>query len=244
MDGIGEKLVDQLLSEGLIDGIADLYELDETKLLSLERMGQKSATNVLNEIDKTRSMTFSKFLQALGLPGIGPELAFAIAVHFQQPTRMMEWVSKSYEEPERIQELTSLEGVGEIVTLQLRDGIKVRSQAIESLLLHLTIQAEQPKIDQGPFVGMTFCVTGTLSEPRKTIQSRIKAAGGKIVGSVSGNLSVLVAGENAGSKLAKAESLGVTVWNEELLTQQILDEPIQEKSTDKAHSEQPTLFDY
>ncbi|MCH1443166.1 MAG: NAD-dependent DNA ligase LigA [Candidatus Poseidoniaceae archaeon] len=244
MDGIGEKLVDQLLSEGLIDGIADLYELDETKLLSLERMGQKSATNVLKEIDKTRSMTFSKFLQALGLPGIGPELAFAIAVHFQQPSRLMEWVSESYQEPERIQELTSLEGVGDIVTLQLRDGIKIRSQAVESLLLHLTIQAEQPKIDQGPFVGMTFCVTGTLSEPRKTIQSRIKAAGGKIVGSVSGNLSVLVAGENAGSKLAKAESLGVTVWNEKLLTQQILDEPIQEKPTEKAHSEQPTLFDY
>lgn len=91
---------------------------------------------------------------------------------------------------------------------------------------------------------MTFCVTGTLSEPRKSIQSRIKAAGGKVVGSVSGNLSVLVAGENAGSKLAKAESLGITVWNEKLLNEQILDELISNEPVDKASSEQSTLFDY
>lgn len=244
MDGVGEKLVDQLLAEGLIDGISGLYDLDEAKLLSLERMGQKSATNVLQEIGKTRSMTFSKFLQALGLPGIGPELAFAIAVHFQQPMLLMKWVDESFEEPERMQELTSLEGVGDIVALQLRDGIKVRSEAIESLLSHLTIQSEQQKTDQGPFAGMTFCVTGTLSEPRKSIQARIKAAGGKVVGSVSSNLSVLVAGENAGSKLAKAESLGVTVWREEFLNQQIRDEPIPNESVDKTSSEQPTLFDY
>ena len=244
MDGVGEKLVDQLLAEGLIDGISGLYDLDEAKLLSLERMGQKSATNVLQEIGKTRSMTFSKFLQALGLPGIGPELAFAIAVHFQQPMLMMKWVDESFEEPERMQELTSLEGVGDIVALQLRDGIKVRSEAIESLLSHLTIQSEQQKTDQGPFAGMTFCVTGTLSEPRKSIQARIKAAGGKVVGSVSSNLSVLVAGENAGSKLAKAESLGVTVWREEFLNQHIRDEPIPNESVDKTSPEQPTLFDY
>ena len=244
MDGVGEKLVDQLLAEGLIDGISGLYDLDEAKLLSLERMGQKSATNVLQEIGKTRSMTFSKFLQALGLPGIGPELAFAIAVHFQQPMLMMKWVDESFEEPERMQELTSLEGVGDIVALQLRDGIKVRGQAIESLLSHLTIQSEQQKTDQGPFAGLTFCVTGTLSEPRKSIQARIKAAGGKVVGSVSSNLSVLVAGENAGSKLAKAESLGVTVWREEFLNQQIRDEPIPNESVDKTSPEQPTLFDY
>ncbi len=244
MDGVGEKLVDQLLADGLIDGIEGLYKLDEAKLLSLERMGQKSATNVLKEIGKTRSMTFSKFLQALGLPGIGPELAFAIAVHFQQPMEMMNWVEESHEEQERMQELTALEGVGDIVALQLRDGISLRSQAIEDLLSHLTIQAEQEKTDQGPFVGMTFCVTGTLSEPRKSIQSRIKAAGGKVVGSVSGNLSVLVAGGNAGSKLAKAESLGVTVWSEDLLNRHINHESASDESADEPSSEQPTLFDY
>ena len=244
MDGVGEKLVDQLLLEGLINGISGLYELDETKLLSLERMGQKSAMNVLQEINKTRSMTFSKFLQALGLPGIGPELAFSIAVHFQQPDEMMKWVETTHDEAERLQELTALEGVGDIVALQLRDGIKVRSQAIADLLSHLTIEPEQQKVDQGPFAGMTFCVTGTLSEPRKSIQSRIKAAGGKVVGSVSGNLSVLVAGENAGSKLAKAEGLGVTVWSEDLFNQQLLDETVAKESTAKGSSEQPTLFDY
>lgn len=244
MDGVGEKLVDQLLAEGLIDGIAGLYELDEAKLLSLERMGQKSATNVLKEIDKTRDMTFSKFLQALGLPGIGPELAFAIAVHFQRPIEMMKWVEESHEKPDRMQELTALEGVGDIVALQLRDGIRVRSKAITGLLSHLTIQSEQKQIDQGPFVGMTFCVTGTLSEPRKSIQSRIKAAGGKVVGSVSGNLSVLVAGENAGSKLAKAEGLGVSVWSEDRFNQHLKSEGESNETPEKSSPEQPTLFDY
>ena len=95
MDGIGEKLVEQLIDEGRISNIPDLYRLDEQMLLSLDRMGQKSADNVLNEIQKSRSMTFSKFLSALGLPGIGPELASAISNHFVQPENLLQWVDES-----------------------------------------------------------------------------------------------------------------------------------------------------
>ena len=89
---------------------------------------------------------------------------------------------------------------------------------------------------------MTFCVTGTLSESRKSIQARIKAAGGKVVSSVSGNLSILVAGENAGSKLAKAEKLEVEVWDEKTLTERLSGELAEEKPT--SSTAQPTLFDY
>ena len=139
-------------------------------------------------------------------------------------------------------ELTSIDGVGEIVALQLRDGIHLRRAFILDLLTQLTITKEAQVVAGGPFEGMTFCVTGTLSESRKSIQARIKTAGGKVVSSVSGNLSILVAGENAGSKLAKAEKLEVQVWDEKTLMEQLSGDLVEEKPT--SPTAQPTLFDY
>ena len=242
MDGIGEKLVEQLIEEGLISGISDLYRLDQPMLLSLDRMGQKSADNVLSEIAKSRSMAFSKFLSALGLPGIGPELATSISNHFGVPAQLLQWVDVALTDASRLSELTSIDGVGDIVALQLRDGIQLRREIVDDLLSLLSIQQEERVAEGGIFDGMTFCVTGTLTEPRKSIQARIKAAGGKVVGSVSGNLSVLIAGENAGSKLAKAEKLGVQVWDEETLLGRISGQPEEQKSSSPVS--QPTLFDY
>ena len=242
MDGIGEKLVEQLIDEGLISSIADLYRLDEYTLLSLDRMGQKSADNVLNEINKSRSMTFSRFLSALGIPGIGPELATSMSYHFQTPEQLFEWIGKTLIDDAEMREITSIDGVGDIVALQLRDGMLHRKDAILDLLTHLVLDKDVRVAAGGPFEGMTFCVTGTLSESRKNIQARIKSAGGKVVGSVSGNLSVLVAGANAGSKLAKAEKLNVTVWNEGTLLQRISESSdINER---KPPTSQSTLFDY
>ena len=242
MDGIGEKLVEQLIEEGLISSIPDLYRLDQPMLLSLDRMGQKSADNVLSEIGKSRSMAFSKFLSALGLPGIGPELATSISNHFGVPAQLLQWVDVALTDASRLSELTSIDGVGDIVALQLRDGIQLRREMVDDLLSLLSIQQEERIAEGGIFDGMTFCVTGTLTEPRKSIQARIKAAGGKVVGSVSGNLSVLIAGENAGSKLAKAEKLGVQVWDEETLLGRISGQPEEQVSPSPVN--QPTLFDY
>jgi DNA ligase (NAD+) len=241
MDGIGEKLVEQLIDENLISSIADLYRLDERMLLSLDRMGQKSADKVLNEIDKSRSMTFSKFLSALGLPGIGPELATAISHHFQTSERLFEWTGRTILDDAEMNEITSIEGVGGIVALQLRNGILLRKDTILDLLSHLTLNMDVRAAEGGPFDGMTFCVTGTLSESRKSIQARIKAAGGKVVGSVSGNLSVLIAGENAGSKLAKAQKLAVPVWNENELLEALGMKGVTNEPTPLV---QPTLYDY
>ncbi|MGB1898166.1 MAG: NAD-dependent DNA ligase LigA [Candidatus Poseidoniaceae archaeon] len=242
MDGIGEKLVEQLIEEGLISSISDLYRLDQPMLLSLDRMGQKSVDNVLSEIGKSRSMAFSKFLSALGLPGIGPELATSISNHFGVPAELLQWVDVALTDASRLSELTSIDGVGDIVALQLRDGIQLRREMVDDLLSLLSIQQEERIAEGGIFDGMTFCVTGTLTEPRKSIQARIKAAGGKVVGSVSGNLSVLIAGENAGSKLAKAEKLGVQVWDEETLLGRISGQPEEQVSPSPVN--QPTLFDY
>ena len=242
MDGIGEKLVEQLIEEGLISSIPDLYRLDQPMLLSLDRMGQKSVDNVLSEIGKSRSMAFSKFVSALGLPGIGPELATSISNHFGVPAQLLQWVDVALTDASRLSELTSIDGVGDIVALQLRDGIQLRREMVEDLLSLLSIQQEERIAEGGIFDGMTFCVTGTLTEPRKSIQARIKAAGGKVVGSVSGNLSVLIAGENAGSKLPKAEKLGVQVWDEETLLGRISGQPEEQESSSPVS--QPTLFDY
>ena len=242
MDGIGEKLVEQLIDEDLVSSIADLYRLDENMLLSLDRMGKKSADNVLNEINKSRSMPFSRFLSALGIPGIGPELATSMSYHFQTPERLFEWIGKTLIDDAEMGEITSIDGVGDIVALQLRDGMHQRKDAILDLLTHLSLEKDVRIAGGGPFEGMTFCVTGTLSESRKNIQARIKSAGGKVVGSVSGNLSVLVAGANAGSKLAKAEKLNLTVWNEETLLQRISERSnVNER---KPPTSQSTLFDY
>jgi DNA ligase (NAD+) len=242
MDGVGEKLVEQLIDEDLITSIPDLYRLDETMLLSLDRMGEKSAKNVLSEIGKSQSLAFSKFLSALGLPGIGPELATSISNHFGVPELLLQWVDAALLDELRLSELTSIDGVGDIVALQVRDGIQLRREMVDDLLSLLSIQQEEQIAEEGIFDGMTFCVTGTLTEPRKSIQARIKSAGGKVVGSVSGNLSVLVAGENAGSKLAKAEKLGVQVWDEQTLLSQISGQT--KEAEPHSSVSQPTLFDY
>jgi DNA ligase (NAD+) len=240
LDGIGEKLVDQLLDAGQIASCADLYRLNLEGLLELERMGEKSATNVLREIEKARSMTLGKFLHALGLPGIGPELAASMARALGGAEGLMAWLDRAHATPESpmfgppndekgkphanneaIRTVLEIDGVGEIVALQFRDGLSQRRALLEDLFGLLSVEDEPVAADGGVFDGMTFCVTGTLSAPRKEIQQRIVSAGGKIVGSVSGKLSVLVAGEKAGSKLTKATSLGVVVWTEDDLTAQL-----------------------
>ena len=236
LDGVGEKLVDQLLDANRIRSCADLYRLSMDDLLSLERMGEKSATNVLREVDKARTMSLGKFLHALGLPGIGPELASAMASSLGDAQGMLSWLDNAHAQPgeasfgpehdesgkphahnQALRQVLDLDGVGEIVALQFRDGLQVRRALVEDLVGLLTIEQEVVKTAAGPFVGMTFCVTGTLSVSRKDIQQRIIDAGGKIVGSVSAKLNVLVAGEKAGSKLTKATSLGVEVWSEDEL---------------------------
>ena len=263
LDGVGEKLVDQLLDANLIASAADLYRLTLAQLLKLERIGEKTAMNVLREIEKARTMTLGKFLHALGLPGIGPELATSLASVLRDAPGLLAWLDRAYALPgetnfgpehdgigkpyshnEAVRNLLDLDGVGEIVALQFRDGLNARRAMVEDLTGLLTIQKEVVKTTDGPLVGMTFCVTGTLSAPRKEIQQRIIDAGGKVVGSVSAKLSVLVAGEKAGSKLTKATNLGVDVWSEaDLNARLVVDNPTDLESIDQANG-QSSLADF
>lgn len=215
MDGIGEKLIEALLDSGLVLTIADLYKLNHSQLTSLERIGDKSAYNVLDELEKTRNMPLSKFLHALGIERIGPEVAMMISQYFISLEKLLVWVEDGDN-----QELTTIDGIGEKVAAIFRDGISKRKELILALseIIDIIDEAESAT---GIFDGKSFCITGSLSRPRKEIALAIKNAGGKVVGSVSGNLDILVAGEKAGSKLAKAESLGVEIWVEEELFSQI-----------------------
>ena len=228
MDGIGEKLIEALLENGLVVSIADLYKLTHSQITSLDRMGDKSAYNVLDELAKTRNLNLAKFLHALGMERIGPEVATTISQHFTSLDKLLHWVDEGDDE-----ELTTIDGIGDKVASIFRGGISNRRDLINELSEIIKITDESQAVS-GKFDGKTFCITGSLTRPRKEISLAIKNAGGKVVGSVSGSLDVLVAGEKAGSKLAKAESLGIQIWNEEELFGQIA-EP---------KAEARTLFDY
>ena len=268
MDGIGEKLVEQLLDGCMISSISGLYELTETQLTSLERMGKKSAQNVLSELSRTKQMTLGKFIHALGISGIGPELAVLFAGHVKTLDGMIDWVDhahaslgdelygpetneigKPYKMNQALRILCEHDGIGEKVAIQVRDGLDQRRKLIQELSHHLILDEEPVITSTGKFDGMTFCITGTLSQPRKAIQLMVKGAGGKVVGSISAKLDVLIAGENAGSKLAKAETLGITIWDEDALSQ-ALNSQTQSNETEKlpetkdAKPSQKSLLDF
>tara|TARA_B110000438_G_scaffold302206_1_gene359210 strand:- start:1547 stop:3598 length:2052 start_codon:yes stop_codon:yes gene_type:complete len=209
MDGIGEKLVDQLCEVKLVKTIPDIYRLTSEQIQSLERMAEKSANNVMNQLDATREMSLDTFLSALGLPGIGPELATAFAGEICTMDSLM---ALSEDDLGR---LIAIEGVGVTVAHSLMTGVTDRSEMLEDFSRILTIsEVAKTEAPSGPLVGLSFCITGTLNRPRKEIALQIKAAGGKVVSTVTGKLDFLVAGENAGSKLEKATRLGVNVLNE------------------------------
>ncbi|MEC8625695.1 MAG: helix-hairpin-helix domain-containing protein, partial [Candidatus Thermoplasmatota archaeon] len=240
MDGIGEKLVDQLLEHGLVAGLEDLYALSTERLMSLERMGATSAGNVMAQIDASRRMPLGRFLHALGLPGIGPELATAMAQHFGSADAVLPWVEramavpgeaafgpaedergKAYDQPKAIRDMCTMDGVGTVVAQAFRDGVSRRRTTVEALLSALDVTDASRPVSGGVLEGRSFCLTGTLTMPRKQAQEAIKAAGGRVVGSVSKALDVLVAGASAGSKLTKAEALGIEVWDEARLEQEL-----------------------
>jgi DNA ligase (NAD+) len=233
MDGIGEKLAEQLCATGLVRTLADLYKLTHQDIAGLERMADRSASNVIDELEASRSMTLSTFLAALGLPRIGPEIASVIATEVGNLETLLELVEKKDEEADMdadgkpnkynpvFDRLISIDRVGETVARLLLDGLDTRSTIVEELSLELDITEESPKQEVGSLLGQTFCITGALSRPRKEVALSIKAEGGKVVSSVSGKLNYLVAGESAGSKLDKANRLGVKILSESELAEMI-----------------------
>ena len=178
LDGIGEKLAEQLCSSGLVSSLADLYRLDERKkeLLSLDRMAEKSANNILKQLENSKSMTLSTFISALGLPRIGPEIATLICSEVETLDELIDMLSHREEAVER---LVKIDRIGEVVANLLLDGISNRKESIIDLHSKIVIVEESKVVSRGMLNGETFCITGTLSRPRKEIALSIKAQGGK-----------------------------------------------------------------
>tara|TARA_B100000676_G_scaffold312385_1_gene386324 strand:+ start:1650 stop:3761 length:2112 start_codon:yes stop_codon:yes gene_type:complete len=235
MDGIGEKLAEQLCSSGLVSNIADLYRLKDrkTELLAFERMAEKSANNILDELENSKSMTLITFISALGLPRIGPEIATLVCSEVKS---LEELIQMSVDRQESIERLVKIDRIGEVVAGLLLDGVSSRRESILDLYDQIEIVQDEAQVEIGVLFGKTLCITGTLSRPRKEIALSIKSEGGKVVSSVSSNLDYLVAGESAGSKLEKAMALEVKILNEseldDLIGGRILSEaPVRRQST-------------
>jgi len=208
IDGLGEAIVEQLLNRGMVKSIADLYSLTEEQLLSLERIGQKTADALLAEIEKSKSAPLNRVLFGLGIRFVGEKTAQLLAEEFGSMDAL---IAASLEELERVNE------VGPRVSQAIReffDEAKNR-ELIEKLRgARLTFTAEKRK-KSSQLEGMTFVLTGTLPNlTREDAQAKIEAAGGRVSGSVSKKTHYVVAGEEAGSKLDKARDLGVNVLDE------------------------------
>jgi len=209
IDGMGHALVDQLLSRGLVHNIADLYQLTEDQLLELERMGKKSASKIIHNIDQSRSQPLERVLNGLGIPFVGERTAQILASHFGS---LDEIANASAEALQEVNE------VGPKVAESIRQFFaEERNRELMERLRGAGLRFTAPKQrkKEGPLTGLTFVLTGTLPTlKREEAKERIEAAGGKVAGSVSSKTSYVVAGEDAGSKLDKARQLSVPILDE------------------------------
>jgi DNA ligase (NAD+) len=205
---MGDKLCQQLVATGLVKNYADLYRLDVTTLTGLERLGEKSAQNLVEALERSKKTTLRRFLYALGIRHVGEATAKALADHFRD-VRAMYAAS-----PE---ELTRVKDVGPAMAEEIHAFLaEPQNQKVIEDLLAQGVTPEPPaEVKGGTFAGKTVVLTGTLSSlTREQAKEEIERRGGKVSGSVSKKTDFVVAGEDAGSKLKKAAELGVRVLDE------------------------------
>jgi len=216
IDGVGDALVEQLVDRKLVAGVADLYDLTVDKLVELERMGRKSATNIVANIEKSKKNPLPRVLAALGIRFVGERTAVFLAEHFGS----MERIAAA-----ELDELQDAEEVGPKVAESIFQFFREphNQELLDRLRaagLRFDYQSTRPR--GGPLQGMTFVLTGTLpSLSRDDAKKLIEMAGGKVSGAVSKKTNYVVAGEDAGSKLIKARDLGVKIVDEQQLFQLI-----------------------
>ncbi|TMO23701.1 NAD-dependent DNA ligase LigA [Pseudoalteromonas sp. S4492] len=210
VDGLGDKIVDQLVDRELIKTPADLFILKQGHFESLERMGPKSAKNLVNALQDAKQTTLAKFLYSLGIREVGEATAQNLANHFLT----LEKITQA-----SVDALTEVSDVGEIVAKHVRGFFsEEHNMAVVNALVEQGIhwpELTAPSADAQPLAGLTYVLTGTLSElNRNDAKARLQALGAKVSGSVSAKTDALIAGEKAGSKLTKAQDLGIDVLTE------------------------------
>jgi len=209
IDGLGPKQIDQLYDEGLIQKSADIFSLQEGDLLGLERFGELSVSNLLEAITLRKAISLSRFIIGLSVDGVGEETAELLAETFQT----LEKIRKA-----KIEDLEKIEGIGPVLAENIVNWFanKQNIENVIALLQHVIIEKSISKTSNPLFTGKTFVLTGSLQNiTRDEAKALIKGNGGSVSSSVSKNTNYVVAGDSAGSKLAKAEALGVEVLSEE-----------------------------
>ncbi|WP_242229035.1 NAD-dependent DNA ligase LigA [Listeria monocytogenes] len=224
IDGLGEKVIIQLFSQHLIKDVADLFFLSKEKLLELERMGEKSVTNLLASIEASKQNSLEKLLFGLGIRHVGAKAAKSLAVHFET----MDNLKVADKET-----LTSINDIGEkmadsIVTYFANEEVHDLLEELKRAGVNMTYtgpKLEDMSEEELVFAGKTVVLTGKLEKlTRNDAKALIESLGGNVSGSVSKKTDVVVAGSDAGSKLAKAEELSIPIWSEEDLIEYLPDE--------------------
>jgi DNA ligase (NAD+) len=209
IEGLGEKLADQLVETGLVRDVADLFQLTPGQLVGLERLGEKSAENLIAALERSKTTTLPRFLYALGIREVGEATALSLAHHFGD----LDAVAEAGEA-----ELQTVPDIGPVVAQQIAAFFHEHHN--REVIRKLRIAGVNwPKLERRaavrPLAGKTFVLTGTLSGmTREEAKERLQALGARVSGSVSAKTNYVVAGEEAGSKLDKAHALGVTVLDE------------------------------
>ncbi|MBP1680773.1 MAG: ligA1 [Proteobacteria bacterium] len=203
IDGLGDKIVEQLYAQKLVLHVKDLYTLNFDQLLALEGFKEKKALNLLDAIKQSKGVSLEKFINALGIEHIGEVAAKKIARAFG-----LEWLEADYEH------IVALEGFGVEMAKSLVEFIHVNKQETYELMAIIQPIASKLEITESAFTGKTVVLTGSMSRPRDEIKEMLEKLGAKVSGSVSKKTDFVLYGEEAGSKLDKALELGVTTLNE------------------------------
>ena len=210
MEGMGEAMVGQLIDAGLVQHLEQIYDLTQEELEKLERMGEKSAANLVEGIAASKKRPLGRLIFALGIPQVGAVLSEALARHFHS----LEALSKA-----SVTDLVQVKDVGEKVAEEIVAFFEEAStrrllEALKKAGLNFHALPGELEVRGGVFSGKKFVITGTLSQPREEFIRRIQSQGGSVAGSVSAKTDFVLAGEEAGSKMEKARSLGVRVISE------------------------------
>ncbi|MES0349272.1 MAG: NAD-dependent DNA ligase LigA [Desulfobacteria bacterium] len=213
MDGLGDKLAGQLVDKGLLTSYADLFFLDKATLAGLERMGQKSAQNLMDAIDESKEITLARFIYALGIRHVGEHIAHVLARHFKTLGALMSATGE---------DLVAIDEIGPQVSHSVRAFFDnpENQRNIERMIEEAGVTfATEKAMAEEPLAGKTIVLTGALeSMTRAEVKARIESLGGKISSSVSRKTTYVVAGKDPGSKLDRAKELGITILDEEEFT--------------------------
>jgi len=214
IDGLGEKVIEQLFQEELVNSIDDLYRLTREQLLPLERMGEKSVSNLLNAIEASKENSLERLIFGLGIRHIGAKAADILAREFETMERLQRAT---------FDELIAIDEIGEkmaqaVIHYFSQEKVVELIQKLKDLGINMTYKGRtEVDVDEeaNEFLNKTFVLTGKLENfTRKEAKDLIEAYGGKVTSSVSKNTDVVIAGEAAGSKYDRATKLGITIWDE------------------------------